>query len=624
MVCYDMVTEFLRTNVNVEDVAETIFETFSDEENLLKMGQEYSAINSGNRNQVNVTAFSENIMKKENIKVHKYERFLLSKNINGLMYSPTQVGKSMAICDVIRVCLKDNVPVIVSSDNKTDQCEQLYNRMKSELGDTDVKLIKITETNFAKLQKAFKDSNNRVIIFCLDNSSQIEKVISNISQIHSRYEHVRSIKKIALIHDEADTVAKDKQTDISNGDQAVSHQKWIELVNFINNQMSYIDLKRIFVTATPENVCMLYNIESPEVIKLEIPNTYRGYKDIKYNNLEDDLNMRDILKEEIKRIREDGTFEVILYCIDRKIANGQDLVLNDMAKTLKCVVNTYNGNGILTILRDAVSAENFELLLKKSKTSYKRNSKTSFTMKKLPIRKFYTFCKEIGEKCIVTIGKDLIARGISYVGEDAINPLTATTIIYKPGMTMHAVGICQTIGRITGCAMPDLQRRVYAPADVIKTYRVYNENQEKYINRILKESSRTTCQIIQDTEFAHFNRGIDRNKLDLKMKMKKFALKEPENVNELSKDGVNLKKLRKWLNNNSLVGKMVRKLYDIGEMSTDELRISVDYTGTAKEFGHNIDNGRGVKCSYGKLWSSSNGRISLSPSVLKYVAKHMQ
>jgi ribosomal protein L31E len=605
------------SGIEFDNIVNEALDTFS-EDDLVKMGEEYAELNVGNRNKENVKTFTEKIMKKENKKMTKYERVLLSKSINALIYAATQVGKSKAMCDFIRVCLKDNVPVIVSSDNKTDQLEQLYERMKSELGDTDVKMIKIADTNFASMKKAFEESNNRVIMFCLDNSSQVEKMINSLAILHSRYDNVKSIKKIALIHDEADTVTKDKNTNTIIEDQAESHKKWIELVDFLNTKMSYVDFKRVFVTATPENCCMLYNIESPEVIKLESPPTYRGYKDIEYNVLEDDLDMRDILKHEIQRIKDDETNEVILYCIDRKIADGQDLVLVDMSKTLKCVVNTYNGNGIISIFRTVSKADKFENQLKKGKISYKRDSKT-FTMRTLAIRKFYTMCKAIGEKCVVTIGKDLIARGISYVGEDEIHPLTATTIIYKPGMTMHSVGICQTIGRVTGCAMPELKRRVYAPEDVINTYRVYNENQEKYINKILKESAKTTKEIIKGMLFEKLQRGIDRSKLDLKMKMKTSSIPtESEDITRMQE------LLNNWWGASSIIGKILKFVYDSKTgVSETELKQFIENCGSnspEKMYHHLITSSKEYKLIFERNESQTT---KIREVARKYINENM-
>jgi hypothetical protein len=51
---------------------------------------------------------------------------------------------------------------------------------------------------------------------------------------------------------------------------------------------------------------------------------------------------------------------------------------------------------------------------------------------------------------------------------------------------MHAVGLCQTIGRITGTARPDLQRRLYASKSVIENFINYNENQKQYLKEIIR------------------------------------------------------------------------------------------------------------------------------------------
>ena len=47
----------------------------------------------------------------------------------------------------------------------------------------------------------------------------------------------------------------------------------------------------------------------------------------------------------------------------------------------------------------------------------------------------------------------------------------------------------QTIGRITGTARPDLQRRLYASKSVIENYINYNENQKQYLKEIVKNDN---------------------------------------------------------------------------------------------------------------------------------------
>jgi hypothetical protein len=578
-----------------------------NEQQIQEIGEILSNLNVNNRNNENIKNFTKKVLNKKNQKKINYVKFLESKSVNALITAPTQVGKSNATREFIETCFKANVPVIVSTDNKTDQCEQLYSRIEKDLCGADIMMMKVSDKTFNEnFKECIKTSMKRFVIFCLDNSIQIEKLIMSFLAIGTRYDEMKEIKKIAIIHDEADQVTKDHDTEKINDEQAESHKKWLEFMELINKKMGYMDLKRVFVTATPENCVMLYKIESPDVMKLEIPGTYVGYSDIIYNELEDELDIKDILEKEVERISESGTNEVILYCIDRKIVDGHEKVLDSLSSNLKCAVNTYNGNGITAYMRNLTTSKKFEGLLKKEMIKYKKDGKY-FVIKQLAIRKFYTLCKKAGEKCVVTIGKDLISRGISYVSEDKREPMTATTMIYKPGMSMHAVGICQTIGRITGCAMPGLKRRLYAPKDVIETYKSYNKNQEAYLEKMEKEE-KLTKDIIDEMVFEKLKRHIDRTKLKLKMNTK---IETDVNDIECTIDGVNINKLKKWLNENTLVGKMIKFLYNIEkDVSIEEFKIGVDFSGDIIQFKDNVDNGRSINAKYGKLWcSEKNNKI---------------
>ena len=279
-----------------------IAKTDKDRDEITRM---MSNINVNNRNMNKTENFAEKIIKKENEKKNVFVKFLESKSVNGIIYAPTQVGKSAATGAFIKTCFKYNTPVIVSTDNKTDQQEQLYYRIEKDLAGANVTMLKVTDKKFEEnLKKCIVEKNKRFVIFCLDNASQIEKLIAQLSSNYTRHQEMKEIKKIAIIHDEGDTVTKDKDTDNQSDKQASSHQKWLELRDLINKNMGMMDLKRIFVTATPENCCMLYNIECPDVMKLEIPEYYTGYDKIEHVNFEDDLNIKDLLRNEIERINE--------------------------------------------------------------------------------------------------------------------------------------------------------------------------------------------------------------------------------------------------------------------------------------------------------------------------------
>ncbi len=519
----------------------------------------FAQLNTENRNMDRVQNFTEKVLEKSNKKITKIQKFIESESMNCLIYAPTQVGKTAATRQFIECCLERNVPVIVSTDNKTDQQEQMYERIKNDLIGTEVEMMRVSDKRFvSNFENNIKNNKNRMVIFCLDNSSQIKKLTMCIGgTLMTSRKNFEFIKKIAIIHDEADTVTKDKNVETVSNDQPLSHKLWIELFGYFKQYMSWIDIKRVFVTATPENCCMLYNVECTDVIKLEISSTYVGYKNIIYNNFEDDWYVRDILHAEVDRIKREKSGEIILYCLERKIEDGQDIVFNGLRENFRCIINTYNGNGVKCSMRTIAQSNKLEKMLKSEKYKYERDGKV-FEIGKISIRKFYSLCKRVGETCVITIGKDLIARGISYVSEDRDNPLTATTMIYKPGTTMHAVGICQAIGRITGTARPELTRRLYAPEDVITTYKLYNENQEMYVEKISRSNGEvTTKTLIEEMRFMSLKRSIDRQKLKLKMNTIEEHREDVNDDESRMKHLINL-----WWGRNTIIGRILKYVYD--------------------------------------------------------------
>jgi hypothetical protein len=566
--------------MNASDKYKTLWQNASDEEKQ-RVAQIFADINIKNSNKINTKNFAKQIINKLNEKTSKIIKMIYSKSINGLIYAPTQVGKSAATYEFIKMCFESEIPVIISTDNKTDQQEQLYNRIKKKFGglDMNVKMLKVADKKGFEddLENCIETKNNRFVIFCLDNASQVKKVITLLTSLYMRYNKMSHINKLVIIHDEADTVTKDNNIDNKHDDQAASHRMWLELKDLFTTSMTNIDLKRIFVTATPENCVMLYKIDCPDVMKLEIPVTYTGYQDIEHVAMEDDSQIKQLIRNEVSRIENEGTHEAILYCIDRKVTDGHDRILFELADTMDCVVSTYNGQGIKTYMRSDKKINQFRKLLKEFQIQYDRDY-NFFHIKNMTIRQFYNMLKKIGERCVITIGKDLICRGISYVGEDTIDPITATTLFYKPGVSMHCIGIAQTIGRITGCAMPSLKRRLYAPKDVYDTYVRYNQNQEKYISEISKSNEDTiTKTVMNDLIFNKIYRSVDRPKLALKLKMREEIERsenESENESEIEsesersesendKEEDRMKMLiNNWWNKKSIIGKILSFVYE--------------------------------------------------------------
>jgi len=536
--------------------------------------------------------------------MEQYTEFLENNYKTGLFYAPTQVGKTLHVKDFINICTSKNLPIIISCDNKTDQIDQFYQRISDETDD--IVLLKILDRKFSKKLRECFANKKQFIIFCLDNAAQIQKVKEQIALIIA-LDRI-SVNKIVIIHDEGDIITKDINIDDIEETQAQSHQEWLRLFSFLQEQ--HIFTKRVFVTATPENIVYKYDVQ--KVIQLSVPSNYVGYEKIKYKPLDNEQHVKKILIQQEKNLQTG----IILYNTDRKIDKGQDVAFRMICGYLGCVVNTYNGEGITARIP---KMKEFEQHLP-PKTRCTKQSEDVISLREMPIADFYEICRLIGHTVIVTIGMDLLSRGISFVSrEKTPDAIAAVTMIYKPGLQMHAVGLCQAIGRITGTARPDLPRTLYAPQDVIDAYKNFNENQKQYLSIMTNATMDvTTKDIMKNVELTkRISRPLDRPKLKLKP-----AYKKSSNEVNLRIDGVQVKNIKRWINNNSVVGRILRYLVDKEEcVSIEELKEGIGYEETIKKLTSNIDGGRSVEAKNGKLWTSTqnNTKIKLNPNISEYI-----
>jgi hypothetical protein len=597
--------------------------------------------NVNKRNIVKIDKFTEDILNKPNKKQKKYISYIESNSLYGIITAPTQVGKTDATRKMIEKCLINNIPVIISSDNKSDQQDQLFNRIKNNLTTNDNILIKVSDNKYAIDIENCINENKTFVLFCLDNPSQIEKINKIISYSIANNNNFKKYKKIMIIHDEGDIIQKDSDILTHNIDQAKSHQNWIKLSKLINEKTN-VNLKKVFVTATLENCCALYDIETADVMELEIPNNYQGYKNINYTEL-DDLDIIEILKSQINRIKNNSnnkTGEIILYCVEKNIKIGkksQHNILHSLSITKKIknvTINTYNGESMIVHTKN----DDLKKLLKNIKIKTNKNKIITCESqekiindnvfieidKRIPIRKFYSLCKKANERVVITIGKDLINRGISFVSEKEENdlyPLCATTLICNPGKKANVVYINQLCGRITGLARPDLQRFLFAPKKIISDYKNYNKNQEDFLKKIRNNKLEITKNLwlnhIHDNKLYN---NIDRPKLNIEMNYKKEI--EEEIKGEIDK--VKLKSLNKWLKaNDLLVSRMIKFLYECKEeISYKKFKNGINYDGTDEDFQSNLRSGN--KGDKGYLWKYKTEQykiinIKMNPKIREYI-----
>ena len=470
---------------------------------------------------------------------------------NCLIFAPTQVGKTQATITFMVECLKQHNLIVYSTDNKSDQMDQCFSRVKSEIE------ILLDHMNVSVLampfmsEKKFKSQlttnllgNIPTIIVLMDNNSQVSKLKERLIILNE--ENV-NIPTTTIFHDEGDVITKCMELQSPGNEQAKSHKEWISICNFFprNN----IPMKRVFVTATPENVVYMYQIR--HVISLSIPSSYQGHKEFNYIPLQND-EIPMIIRNEIDRRRNDGQNGIILYNTERiteavdkdNIDFGQDITMYSIYRYASdVVISTYNGHGITTFI-PLVFRPKFKHCIQKYNEKLKKKDtikiteinnnvhmEHQFILKDCPIGWFYQFCKDSNIDVVLTIGCDLMNRGISYCSiKKELNSLVATTMIYRPSPSRHGVGLVQTIGRLSGTARPDLKRTLYAPTDIIEKYQIMCENQEDFIPQLqeeLKNNEETDSKkFFQSFELKRVLKGlVDRPKLKLKFKYRK-----PENA----------------------------------------------------------------------------------------------
>jgi hypothetical protein len=562
------------------------------------------------------------------------------------VYAPTQVGKTHAIAKMIELSFEKNpnLPVIISCDNKNDQLQQIFERIKNyfiqKINDKEIILFEVSKTKF---QKIFVENINKknMIIFCLDNATQINKLANTILNcIHMQR---NAINKLLLIHDEADVITKDYDVNIPSHGQCKSHQLWISLVDlFTQNQ-----LKRVFVTATPENIVYKYVIDN--CIRLNVSNNYIGYDKVNFNAVDEfnEYNVNELAVIQQNRMIREKENGVTLIAWPRKIQDGQDVLFESLISNpeITCVVNTYNGNGIVARVNnpkftEAVLKRTEGTSILVSQQEYRQNV---WDITGMAIKDFYEICREIGSGVVITIGMDLMCRGISFVSSSkTVNTVAATVLIYCPGETRHGVGLNQAIGRITGTARPDLPRYVFSTQKIIDDYISFNRNQEQYIQAILDNGGKMTPKEMIAVELNHkIGRNLDRAPLRLNPTYKANMLPvnniHVESSNEFDDEifadnehtihGVKKVNIKKWLRNstNSTISKMVRFLYKnenvTNEISFEEFKQGIDYHESNNQFRVNIINANSVNSRYGKLWIASNNCeiIRINPYIKDYI-----
>lgn len=539
-----------------------------------------------------------------------------SSSVHSLIYGKTQIGKTGLIQKTISYSFINKFLTIVSCDNKLDQLEQMKNRMSNFFANfTDqTTIISIgQEKNNSIKKKIFSSISNgnfRIVLLLLDNGSQIkrlQKLFCNLS-LGSYF------KNVLLIHDEGDVITKNFNLDIIENCQAKSHQEWLKLIKFFETNKLFV--KRQFVTATPLNIMLLHGVSTENIIHIEDSIEYRGVD--KFKIIENEYV--ESVRREVNRIVEGDLNGSILLSLNRTNKGQEEILKNLVSQRINCPIAIYNKDGITVSLLTIKNLEYFRKLLNDKNVDYKTKDNNLIVLD-TSISIFYKVLQDCGENCTVTIGCDLLNRGISFVAEkdpyEIIKPLTACVMFYKPSANVHCTKIIQDIGRITGCSRPDLERTLYTTESIIKDYKTMIVNYENIIEKCKLQDFVKVKEISNNIIHEYIKRDLDRPKLNLSLKMK--DCEKDEKVRHVSLDV--FQKIENLLDktNTNMNAKAFKYIYENKEITKNQLEKFFESIGskTAYTYANEF-----IYERYKELFDYDGTNIKIKENILDYIERN--
>lgn len=425
--------------------------------------------------------------------------------------APPQQKKTYSIIDLIK--MSSGFFSALSCDDSITQMNQMKRRIEDMQMENEIFIYELGSVNVMNVALLLK-RNCKVVIVLLNNATQVAKLHEMVKSLVDK----GVFSKYLCIHDEGNFFFKsliivgdmvNKSSEVFGNPEsqqirrvpqlskkrrdavAEVHKQWVAHFLYVDSLAIKDKLvRRIFVTATPENCFYLQQIKAKHILVLPVPDGYccvnehvawggfcqlalsPGKSPKKMKKMKDVLNDR-FFNFEIERTR--GTREAVLCCSEALNVN-QNIHALEVSKK-NCVCISYNCNGIVVYCRGEIV--------------YNEKGKGNKRQKILAIDQVLTDIvdginqNEEVSLPVVIFGSMMMDRGISFVGYGS-NPITASVMFYSGGAP-HAVLLVQKFGRICGTSNPGINiRRVYCLAKHLRAYQAYYANQEA-VARVLKD-----------------------------------------------------------------------------------------------------------------------------------------
>ena len=527
--------------------------------------------------------------------------------------------------------------IIVLVDNKNDQQQQMMSRLQKHKtngnlpAETTILSDALTSKKItAQFKKMFRDNQNHQILVLKFNSAQIEKLTDAI--ILGKEENLSSTIAFQILVDEGDIATKHENTiEVVEGQPKV-HASFIHLRN--KCEQKQISCAIQFISATPQNVLVNYPVERIDTHRPSA--NYRGYRDVEFvclpvsKTVDAVTHLTPGIIQEMHRNGEKGN---ILICTNRKKADHEKLVR--IVKQWNIMTMTYNGDGIvLFVPMQYLSAFQHERDTYRSDIatmSFSQIDAQTFLSKDAFIGDVYQIINNMGVMVCVTIGKDLMSRGMSFCSvsrEDSI-PLATTRMIVDVANTTHCVGLIQMIGRLLGTVCPFYKRVLYCQQKVYDDYIHANQDLEENIKKYQRLLQ--TGQIQYTNEIGRYtiterSREEDRTNANVKTVIIRKQRKTDSESSDSPFSQVSIEKFKKFermfQNHTSVLLPLVRYMYE-SYNSPDDSYVTLDelsqvHRGSPTALRNNLLR-MGKSGSDFWICNRNNNRFKLRDVVYQYI-----
>jgi hypothetical protein len=555
-----------------------------------------------------------------------------------LLHARTQDKKTQRMLEQIARIIADyNILILV--DNKNDQQEQMISRVKKYKmdgnlpEDTDIISDSLSHKNLSnKFKKMFREDKRNQIMILKFNSSQIEKLTDAI--ILGKEENHDSTIRFQIFVDEGDIATKHENTNEIVDGQPKVHASFIKIRK--KCEQKDIDCSVQFISATPQNILVNYPIE--KIYTHESHPDYIGYKDIHFVPLEQSKSI-DMVSQVVPQILYEMTLHGekgnILVCTNR-IKVEQEKLLRVVTQLNVLTIN-YNGDGVrIFIPVQYISAFEYQKETYRcqdgKKVSFSRIDSQTFISKDIYIGDVYQMINNMEIQTSVTIGKDLMGRGISFCSvsrEDSI-PFATTRMILDVSNTTHCVSLIQMIGRLLGTVCPNSKRVLYCKKNVYDDYMKATEDVQRNIEmyqNLLESGQIQYTNEIPNYRITKRSRDEDRVNANVKTEIRS------ERKHAIDSERKAFQKVDNLLrNNNRTIAKcIIEELYSQqSPIKYDTLMDNIQYLEEhdisirRKKFDSQIKNGRSRNAEYGFIWKANKQRdeIIMNENIRKHILEN--